>query len=103
MLGLSPLLTTVVLLALSVLVFVPTKYVYPSRTVTLWRTNMVLAVAFLVLWALITWQLPASNPILVVLSLAYLAYYTALSLWLTLRPDPASATAGRDDGDPPGK
>ena len=51
MLGLSPLLTTEVLLVLSVLVFVPIKDVYPSRTVTLLRTNMVLAVAFLVLWA----------------------------------------------------
>ncbi len=85
-LGLAPTVTAIVLIALSVLVFVPVKYVYPSRTVTLWRTNIALSVAFLVLWAVITWQLPQPNPILIALSLAYLAYYTALSLWLTTRP-----------------
>ena len=49
---------TVVLLALAVLVFVPIKYVYPSRTEKLWYTNMALATAFLVLFGAITSQLP---------------------------------------------
>ena len=46
--------TTAVLLALTVLIFVPIKYVYPSRTETLWYTNMALATAFLVLFGAIT-------------------------------------------------
>ena len=77
--------TTAVLLALTVLIFVPIKYVYPSRTETLWYTNMALATAFLVLFGAITSQLPDVPVVLTGLSLAYLAYYVAISLWLTLR------------------
>jgi phosphatidylcholine synthase len=77
--------TTAVLLALTVLIFVPIKYVYPSRTETLWYTNMALATAFLVLFGAITSQLPDVPIVLTGLSLAYLAYYVAISLWLTLR------------------
>jgi phosphatidylcholine synthase len=77
--------TTAVLLALTVLIFVPIKYVYPSRTETLWYTNMALATAFLVLFGAITSQLPDVPVVLTGLSLAYLAYYVAISLWLTVR------------------
>jgi phosphatidylcholine synthase len=77
--------TTAVLLVLTVLVFVPVKYVYPSRTETLWWTNMALATAFLVLFGAITSQLPDVPVVLTALSIAYLAYYVALSLWLTVR------------------
>lgn len=77
--------TTAVLLALTVLIFVPIKYVYPSRTETLWYTNMVLATAFLVLFGVITSQLPDVPVVLTGLSIAYLAYYVAISVWLTLR------------------
>ena len=79
--------TTAVILVLSVLVFVPVKYVYPSRTETLWYTNMAAASAFLVLFGLITWQLPDVPFVLTALTLVYLAYYVAISLWLTLRGD----------------
>ena len=82
---LGPVATTAVLLVLSVLVFVPVKYVYPSRTETLWYTNMVLATAFLVLFGAITATLPDVPVVLTALSLAYLAYYVGISLWLTLR------------------
>jgi phosphatidylcholine synthase len=77
--------TTAVLLALTVLIFVPIKYVYPSRTETLWYTNMALATAFLVLFGAITSQLPDVPFVLTGLSLVYLAYYVAISLWLTVR------------------
>ena len=77
--------TTAVLLALVVLVFVPVKYVYPSRTETLWYTNMVLATLFLVLFGAITAQLPDVPTALIALSLVYLGYYVAISLWLTVR------------------
>ena len=85
--------TTAVLLALTVLIFVPIKYVYPSRTETLWYTNMALATAFLVLFGAITSQLPDVPYALTGLSLAYLAYYVAISLWLTLRTGPPSPVA----------
>lgn len=76
--------TTGVLLALTVLIFVPIKYVYPSRTEKLWYTNMAAATAFLVLFGAITSQLPDVPFVLVALTLVYLAYYVAVSLWLTL-------------------
>ena len=85
--------TTAVLLALTVLIFVPIKYVYPSRTETLWYTNMALATAFLVLFGAITSQLPDVPVVLTGLSLVYLAYYVAISLWLTLRTGNSVAAA----------
>jgi phosphatidylcholine synthase len=82
---LSEAATTAVLLALVVLVFVPVKYIYPSRTEKLWYTNMTLASLFLVLFGAITSQLPDVPVALTGLSLAYLAYYVAVSIWLTVR------------------
>ena len=86
--------TTVAVLAVcTVLVFVPVKYVYPSRTATLWHLNMALAVAWLAAYAVITALLPDPPGALVALSLAYPAYYFAVSLWLTTasrRPVPAT-------------
>lgn len=76
--------TTAVLVAFTVLVFVPIKYVYPSRTEKLWYTNMAAATAFLVLFGAITSQLPDVPFVLVALTLVYLAYYAAVSVWLTL-------------------
>jgi phosphatidylcholine synthase len=76
--------TTVAVLAVcTVLVFVPVKYVYPSRTATLWHLNMACAVAWLAAYAVITALLPDPPAWLVALSLAYPAYYLAVSLWLT--------------------
>jgi phosphatidylcholine synthase len=81
--GFSPSTTAIILLVFTVLVFVPVKYLYPSRTVTLWGLNMTLSVLWLVAFAAITAQLPDPEPWLVVLSLIYPVYYTAISLWLT--------------------
>jgi phosphatidylcholine synthase len=75
--------TVAVLAVCTVLVFVPVKYVYPSRTATLWHLNMAFAVAWLAAYAVITALLPDAPPWLVTLSLAYPAYYLAVSLWLT--------------------
>jgi phosphatidylcholine synthase len=75
--------TVAVLAVCTVLVFVPVKYVYPSRTATLWHLNMAFAVAWLAAYAVITALLPDAPPWLVALSLAYPAYYLAVSLWLT--------------------
>jgi phosphatidylcholine synthase len=77
--------TTVLLLVLAVLVFVPVKYVYPSRTETLWYSNMAGATAWLVVFGVITALLPDVPLWLTLLSMAYLAYYLAESLWLTFR------------------
>ncbi|WP_101523413.1 CDP-alcohol phosphatidyltransferase family protein [Nocardioides houyundeii] len=87
--------TAVLLLVLTVLVFVPVKYVYPSRTPALWAVNMTLATLWLVLFGLITAELPEPAPLLVGLSLVYVVYYVAVSLWLTARSARRSAAAHR--------
>lgn len=84
-LDLSVGVTVGLLAVLSMLVFVPIRYVYPSRTPTWWTANMVLAGLWLLLFALITWQFPAPAAALVWVSLGYVAYYVAVSLWLTAR------------------
>ncbi|CUR55204.1 CDP-diacylglycerol-cholineO-phosphatidyl transferase [metagenome] len=81
--GFSQSTTAVILLVFTVLVFVPVKYLYPSRTVTLWGLNMTLSVLWLGAFAAITAQLPDPDDWLVLVSLIYPIYYTAVSLWLT--------------------
>ena len=69
-----------VLLALAVLVFVPIRYVYPSRTPA-WRG---VTVGLGVLWGIalvvMVWQLPAVSPVLLWASLLFPVYYVILSL-----------------------
>ncbi|CCG04659.1 CDP-alcohol phosphatidyltransferase family protein [Blastococcus saxobsidens] len=74
----------VTLVVLTVLVFVPVKYVYPSRTRTLRSLNLALAAVWLVSYAVLLVQYPDPHPVVVVLSLGYLGYYAAVSVWLTV-------------------
>ena len=77
------------LIALSVLVFVPIRYLYPSRTATLRTLTYVGGAiwAISVFWLLL--QFPHPSRMLARLSLLYPAYYVALSLWLHLRTPPS--------------
>jgi phosphatidylcholine synthase len=74
----------VALAVLTVLVFVPVRYVYPSRTKLLHGLNLALAGTWLVTYAVLLAQYPHPNPVVVALSIAYLAYYVGLSLYLTV-------------------
>ena len=104
-LDLAPTATSVLLMVLAVLSFVPIKYVYPSRTATLWGLNMTLATAWLAVYAAITALLPDPPIALVVGSLVYPAVYLAESLWLTVRhtrrtpEDELAELAGLHDSD----
>jgi phosphatidylcholine synthase len=66
-------------------VFVPIRYVYPSRTVTLRPLTVALGIAWgaIVLWSLA--HLATVPRTLVATSLAFPAYYVALSLALHAR------------------
>ncbi len=92
LLQLPPWVNATILSAFAILVFIPLRYVYPSRTKTLSGATNVLAVlwgAWLV-WRV--WRLPARDDRWVWLSLAFPVYYFALSLWLdrrSRRPSPA--------------
>jgi phosphatidylcholine synthase len=88
----------ITLVALTVLVFVPVKYVYPSRTRRLRGLNLALAAAWLASYAVLLAQYPDPHPVVVALSLAYLGYYAGVSVWLTVagsRSRRASAQAGQ--------
>jgi phosphatidylcholine synthase len=71
-----------ILLVLALLVFVPIKYVYPSRTpMWQWPTN-VLGVAWGGLMLVMLWQYPAVPRVMFFASLIFPAYYLGLSLAL---------------------
>jgi phosphatidylcholine synthase len=74
-----------ILLALAVLVFVPIRYVYPSRTETLRPLTLGLGVVWGVLFLAVIWQIAAPPAWLVWTSLLFPLYYLALSLWITAR------------------
>ena len=82
-LGLGPAVVGGILLVCSVLVFVPVRYVYPSRTVELRPLTLALTAVWLVAYAAILAQLPNPHPLWLVLSVLYLVYYVGLSLRLT--------------------
>lgn len=85
----------VTLVVLTVLVFVPIKYVYPSRTPLLRGLNMTLATVWLVSVAVLVLQYPDPHPVAVVLSLAYPVYYTCVSVWLTVAGSRRSVESGQ--------
>ena len=82
-LDLAPAAVGTVLVVCSVLVFVPVKYIYPSRTRTFRVLNLALAGAWLVLYAVILAGMPHPSALALALSLAYLAYYLVASVSLT--------------------
>jgi phosphatidylcholine synthase len=91
--GLGTTVTAWLIVVLIILVFVPIKYLYPSRTEKLWYSNMTLSTLWLALWAAITARLPDPNELVVAASVAYLVYYTGLSLYLTWYPPVKAARA----------
>jgi len=79
---LPELANAVLLSALAVLVFVPIRYVYPSRTVTLRVPTLVLGAIWALLVLVAIWRLPATGGPWLNLSLVFPVYYTALSFYL---------------------
>lgn len=73
------------IIVLSILVFVPIRFIYPSRSPR-FRASMNI---FGALWGAIVlymiYQLPEDNRTLAFASLLFPAYYTALSFWLEFR------------------
>ena len=84
-LGLPLVANAAVLVVLAVLVFVPIRYVYPSRTVTLRLPTLALGALWGALVIVVVWRLPATDGPWLALSLVFPAYYTVLSLYLHAR------------------
>lgn len=75
----------IILGVLAVLVFVPVRYLYPSRTRTLRVPTLVLGAIWAALLAWMIWRLPAVDGPWPLVSLIFPVYYVALSLWLQFR------------------
>jgi phosphatidylcholine synthase len=86
-LGYRPLVNTVITVVLALMVFVPVKYIYPSRTEPMRPVTL----AFAALWALATLALipalPSPNRILLYTSLAFVVYYFVMSFLLHAQPE----------------
>jgi phosphatidylcholine synthase len=73
------------LLTLAALVFVPLRYVYPSRTVPFMRPTLVLGAIWAALMLLTLARMPDVPAWLLAAGLVFPLYYVALSLWLDIR------------------
>ena len=75
----------IILAVLAVMVFVPIRYLYPSRTRTLKVPTLALGTMWAALVAWMIWRLPAVDGPWTPLSLIFPIYYFVLSLWLQFR------------------
>jgi phosphatidylcholine synthase len=73
------------IISLSVLTFIPWRYLYPSQRAPYSRLTNLLAVAWVVSLVLILTGLPSESGILIWLSLAFPIYYMLMSWALTFR------------------
>jgi phosphatidylcholine synthase len=83
--GLSSSMNAAVLLILVILVFVPLRYIYPSRTPVLRLFTNVAGAIWAALMLLMLWQYPAVSKPVMWVSLAFPVYYFAISIWLHMR------------------
>jgi phosphatidylcholine synthase len=73
------------LTVLAILVFVPLRYVYPSRTPVLRTLTIGLGIMWGVLMIVMLWRMPAVPPVIFWMSLIFPIYYAVLSLVLDTR------------------
>ncbi|MCW2701101.1 MAG: CDP-diacylglycerol-cholineO-phosphatidyl transferase [Blastococcus sp.] len=92
-LDVSELGTGVMIAVFTVLVFVPIRYLYPSRTRALQGLTLALTLVWLIAYAVLVVQLPEPHPLVIAASLAYIVYYWGLSFWMTARGAQARRTA----------
>jgi phosphatidylcholine synthase len=72
-----------ILIVCSLLVFVPIRYIYPSRTVAFRKLTLTLTTLWLLSYIAILLQMPNPDPVLRAFSLLYLLYYFGMSLYLS--------------------
>src|SRR5215218_6720569 len=74
-----------VLVVCSLLVFVPIRYVYPTRTIAFRRVSLTLTALWLISYAVILLEMPEPDPLILGFSILYLFYYFGLSLYLSAK------------------
>jgi phosphatidylcholine synthase len=78
-------INAIVIAVLAVLVFVPIRYLYPSRTTALRLPTLALGTMWAALFTWMIWRLPAVDGPWTLVSFIFPIYYVALSLWLQFR------------------
>ena len=78
--GWTPVVNAIILLLFVVLVFVPIRYLYPSRTPVFRVSTNLLAAAWGVALLVMIWQYPVVSRPLFLASFAFPVYYLAISL-----------------------
>jgi len=76
----SQIVNAIILVLLAVFVFIPIRYLYPSRTPYCRVLTIILGLVWGVMLLVMVWQLPAVSPILLWGSLLFPVYYVVLSL-----------------------
>ena len=88
----SPITNAIILITCVILVFVPIKYVYPSRldylTELPWLRKLMLVASMLygVVSVALLWTYPNPNALLLFYTLAYISFYLGFSLYRTFVP-----------------
>lgn len=75
------------ILILSIMVFVPIKYLYPSRSPVLRGLTNALGILWGMLIFIMIYYLPQAPTPIVLASLLFPAYYLILSLWIAVRKE----------------
>lgn len=78
----GPVVNAFLLVGLAVMVFVPIRYVYPTRTTILTRTTLLFSLVWAIQMLAMIWSLPEPPRALVLSAFAFPVYYTLLSFWL---------------------
>jgi len=71
------------LVVCSLLIFVPIRYVYPTRTIVFRRLSLTLTALWLVSYAAILLQMPEPDPLILGFAVLYLCYYLGLSFYFS--------------------
>lgn len=85
----KPLTNVIIILTLAILSFIPIKYVYPSRLDYLTHHPLLrlIFIVFTILWGICTaallWLYPATNHLLIMISISYCLFYFTISLYRT--------------------
>ncbi len=79
--GLNPWINFVLLAAFNILVFVPIKYIYPTRTTRLKKLTLALSYLYGALGVIGIILYPNVPMWIIYASFGYIAYYVGLSLW----------------------
>ena len=80
-----PQTVVIILLICSILVFVPIRCLYPSRTIQFRQLTLILTCLWLLCYALVLLQMPMPQQLLLDFLLVYPLYYVGASLYLTFQ------------------